>query len=277
MNIRILTHSGVAHLDEVFAIAAIIIAKGYDLSNVDVVRTFDVEEASKGYDYVVDFGGEYDGISRFDHHQGGDDVHGKSSFGLVVESMEELSSLRGNAFVERVDFQDNNGPKATIAKYLGSDASLGQWFDSFELLEQMMLSEFSGGDIKFALTMATKVISNELEKAQAKAEAESNMESAEVINVNGLTVLICDFDVVSNPKYFTIGNAVTGAKAVEVGAELILGKGRDPSQYSLVRTKQGEYLDLSVLEGRVPFAHKGGFFAALSRDEDWKAIVELLA
>ncbi len=278
-TVKFLTHSGQAHLDEVLAIAGIIIAKGLSLDSVQVTRTFDTKEASEGYDYVVDFGGNFNGYSHFDHHQGGLDVEGKSAFGLVVDSMEELSGLRSGALVQRVNYQDNNGPKATIAKLLNSDANLSTWFGSFELLEQMMLSEFTGGDIQFTLKMATKVIEGELAKADAKAEAEAKILMSEIIEIEGLKILLLDFDLVSNPSYFVIGNAVSAKYCSGNDIDLILGKGRNPNQFSLVRTSVGldHGLDLHVLKEKVDYAHPGGFIAAVSRKADWmKLITELV-
>ncbi len=84
-SIRIITHSGTFHADELMAVAALEIffaGKPYE-----VIRTRDPEVIKTG-DYVVDVGGMYDpATNRFDHHQhGGAGVRDGvpySSFGLV--------------------------------------------------------------------------------------------------------------------------------------------------------------------------------------------------
>jgi len=85
-TIRIITHSGSFHADELLAVAALEIYLGE--KPYEVIRTRDPQVIATG-DYVVDVGGVYDpAINRFDHHQhGGADVRANgipySSFGLV--------------------------------------------------------------------------------------------------------------------------------------------------------------------------------------------------
>ena len=84
-KIRIITHSGNFHADELLAVAAIEIQLNGTL--YEVIRTRDPEVWKTG-DYVVDVGGVYDPTAnRFDHHQkGGAGERNKvpySSFGLV--------------------------------------------------------------------------------------------------------------------------------------------------------------------------------------------------
>lgn len=84
-TIRIITHSGTFHVDELMAVASLEIL--FDGKPYEVVRTRDPEVIKTG-DYVVDVGGIYDPeTNRFDHHQYGgagtrNDVP-YSSFGLV--------------------------------------------------------------------------------------------------------------------------------------------------------------------------------------------------
>src|SRR3989344_2580842 len=84
-KIRIITHSGNFHADELFAVALLEIH--LDGIPYEVVRTRDPEVIKTG-DYVVDVGAVYDpATNRFDHHQkGGAGEHNNipySSFGLV--------------------------------------------------------------------------------------------------------------------------------------------------------------------------------------------------
>lgn len=84
--IKVVTHSGNFHADEILAVAALEIY--FNGNPYEVVRTRDAEVIKMG-DYVVDVGGEYDpSRNRFDHHQeGGAGVRENgipySSFGLV--------------------------------------------------------------------------------------------------------------------------------------------------------------------------------------------------
>ncbi|HBB43818.1 MAG: Metal-dependent protein hydrolase [Parcubacteria group bacterium GW2011_GWA1_44_13] len=95
-SMKIITHSGNFHTDEVFACAVLSLLND---GNIEVIRSRDSEVWATG-DYVVDVGGEYDSArGRFDHHQeGGAGVRPNgipySSFGLVWKEFGE--NLCGN-------------------------------------------------------------------------------------------------------------------------------------------------------------------------------------
>jgi len=86
--IKIVTHSGGFHSDDVFAVAALqLLLK--DETN-EVVRSRDEAVIASG-DYVVDVGGVYDAaLRRFDHHQPGAPVRDNgipyAAFGLVWQA-----------------------------------------------------------------------------------------------------------------------------------------------------------------------------------------------
>lgn len=94
-KIRIVTHSGTFHADELLAVAALELylnGRAYE-----VIRTRD-PEIFKSADYLVDVGGVYDpATNRFDHHQhGGAGVRENgipySAFGLVWKHYGEAIS-----------------------------------------------------------------------------------------------------------------------------------------------------------------------------------------
>jgi uncharacterized UPF0160 family protein len=114
--VRIITHSGTFHADELFACAAILIF--LDGKPYEIIRTRDHEVIETG-DYVVDVGGIYDpAINRFDHHQhGGAGVRDGvpySSFGLVwkhfgeaICGSKEVALSIEHRLVYSVDMGDN--------------------------------------------------------------------------------------------------------------------------------------------------------------------------
>jgi uncharacterized UPF0160 family protein len=84
MSLTIVTHSGSFHSDDVFAIAALQLLHGSDIS---VVRTRDPAVLATA-DIVVDVGGEYAHTrARYDHHQPGAPVRENgipyAGFGLI--------------------------------------------------------------------------------------------------------------------------------------------------------------------------------------------------
>lgn len=270
-----------AHLDEIYGIAALCLAKDIAVSTVEITRSFNQSEANDTtFDYVVDFGLVYNGVTRFDHHQDDESVAGLSSFGLVVKTFDKLKALRGTRFVDRVDYQDLNGPAKTFEKFLGISTSPSEFFGAFEGVEQMLVSEWLSENYRFVLDVAIKTVSRKLEEAKAVAEAKVNILKAELVEINGLTILKQDFNLVSSPAFTAVGNNIAGEYAVEHGAVLILGKGRDPKQFSLLRTTLGEdvNLNLSILKDvdGVGFAHPSGFFAAVQRDADLDSVISML-
>ena len=83
--IKIATHSGGFHTDDVFAVATLQLV--YGVENVEIIRTRDEVELATA-DIVVDVGGVYDvAAKRFDHHQNGGPVRANgipyAAFGLV--------------------------------------------------------------------------------------------------------------------------------------------------------------------------------------------------
>src|SRR5690348_4673081 len=86
-EVKIVTHSGNFHTDDIFAVATLFLLLEKDHTLL-VTRSRDMETIAAA-DYVVDVGGEYDPAqNRFDHHQingGGQRDNGipYASFGLV--------------------------------------------------------------------------------------------------------------------------------------------------------------------------------------------------
>jgi uncharacterized UPF0160 family protein len=83
------THCGLFHSDEVLACALIRLAAG--AANVGIIRSRDPKDWERS-DYVLDVGGQYDGIKFFDHHQAGynekrEDGTEFSCFGLLWKTL----------------------------------------------------------------------------------------------------------------------------------------------------------------------------------------------
>ena len=70
-KVIIVTHDGMFHSDDVFAVAALLSLLDATPAIATVVRTRD-EDLMRKADFVVDVGGVYDSEkNRFDHHQEG--------------------------------------------------------------------------------------------------------------------------------------------------------------------------------------------------------------
>jgi len=116
-TINILTHSGVFHADEITACALLQVAletiNKIDY-NIVITRSRNKDEFTNSkYDYIVDVGGKYDGITLFDHHQFDktDKLYGLSSAGLVYKYICKLEPTFSTyktlaTFINDVDKQD---------------------------------------------------------------------------------------------------------------------------------------------------------------------------
>jgi uncharacterized UPF0160 family protein len=140
-EIKIITHNGSYHADDVFAVATLLLMLGE--KGTSIVRTRDELLIEKG-DYVVDVGGVYDPErNRFDHHQiGGAGIRSNSipyaSFGLVWKKYgESISGSQevANAIEERLVMPiDANDSGIGIAKYTYPNIrayTIGDYFYSF--------------------------------------------------------------------------------------------------------------------------------------------------
>lgn len=113
---RIITHNGTFHPDEIFAVAALKLR--FEGEEIEVVRTRDAALFA-GADFVVDVGSMHDpSRNRFDHHQGGIEPRPNgipyASFGLVWKrygpelcGSQDIADRLDTFLVQYVDAKDN--------------------------------------------------------------------------------------------------------------------------------------------------------------------------
>jgi len=117
--IKLVTHNGSFHADDIFATAALSILFERKGQPFEVTRSRDMEVIQKA-DYVYDVGGIYDeATNRFDHHQKGGAGRNEynieySSFGLVWKKFgeeicesKEVAEIINKKLVSPVDAHDN--------------------------------------------------------------------------------------------------------------------------------------------------------------------------
>jgi uncharacterized UPF0160 family protein len=177
--LRVGTHSGSFHADEVFALAALKLLHG----ELDIVRTRDADRLA-GCDLRVDVGRRYDpATGDFDHHQGdaGERPNGirYASFGLIWKAIGK--ELTGNAYVAAeiddelvapIDAGDN-GQELTESVFPGIvPFHLGRVIGGFGPVwddPDREGTEQKGFDLAFDL--ATGVLQREIGAALARARA----------------------------------------------------------------------------------------------------------
>jgi len=112
MELKIATHNGIFHADEVTAIALLKLFTEYDIS---VQRLKHDTEGFSEYDMVIDIGRKFDGEKCFDHHQY---KGGKSSAGLIWEYLNQENSYPNiSKLIKMVDANDVGAIKAKPFEY----------------------------------------------------------------------------------------------------------------------------------------------------------------
>lgn len=113
-SITVGTHDGPFHADDVLACATLQMV----YSSIGIIRSRDPERLAM-CDILVDVGAQYDGLTKFDHHQkgrAGERPNGVlySSFGLIwkkygehLAGSAEAADLVDRRFVQHVDMLDN--------------------------------------------------------------------------------------------------------------------------------------------------------------------------
>lgn len=172
---KIVTHSGHFHADELLAVAALLLK----YPEAEVIRSRD-EKVIEEADIVVDVGQIYNPTKlRFDHHQkggAGERPNGipYASFGLVwKEYGEELAGgieemkIIDDKLVMPIDANDN-GIDIYEMKFSGfKDYTLGDFFETFAYGSETM-EDFEKGFLS-ALPVARDFLNREIKSAQSTA------------------------------------------------------------------------------------------------------------
>jgi uncharacterized UPF0160 family protein len=187
-KIRIITHDGSYHADDVFACATLLIYLKKKGKNVQVIRTREKTVIESG-DYVFDLGGIHNPAkNRFDHHQLGGAGKRKNgipyaAFGLVwkkfgheVSGDRKVAEMIDKHLVEPIDGPDN-----------GFDYFKPTLKDSFPYKIQEVFAAFAPSwkenistDVPFlkCVSLAIQILEREIKKNKDVIEAERIMREA---------------------------------------------------------------------------------------------------
>lgn len=177
-TIQLVTHNGVFHADDVFAVAAFSLLQP---GNMDIVRTRDQKLINLA-DIVIDVGGTYNpATNRFDHHQigGAGEEYGikLSSFGLLWEKFgkEIVSLFCKQQYVDYVTARITNKLVRSIDAIDNGQLPPVGTMDVSSLISLFNPNWNSDSDFdhKFehAVEFATHILLNTIESEAAKAEA----------------------------------------------------------------------------------------------------------
>ena len=290
--IKIATHSGGFHTDDVFAVATLQLVHGVE--NVEIIRTRDEAELATA-DIVVDVGGVYDvAAKRFDHHQNGGPVRANgipyAAFGLVwreygetVASSKVVAEEIERMLVLAVDAGDSGVSLYTLNNFDVVPYELYQITRSF----LPVWGSVDSKDATFleAVTFARELLVRVIAQKQAEqamkdliAETYDNASDKRVlvfeasvspiacIEYPEVLLVVCPDDVTANDNW----------TATTVRKEYGTFEGRVKFPDAWLGLRDGALAEVSGISDAI-FCHKGGFiFVAGSKAGVMAAVEKVL-
>ncbi|MES2749055.1 MAG: MYG1 family protein [Patescibacteria group bacterium] len=290
--IKIATHSGGFHTDDVFAVATLQLVHGVE--NVEIIRTRD-ESLLASADIVVDVGGVYDvATKRFDHHQIGGPVRDNgipyAAFGLVwKEYGESVAGSKENADdIERSMVLAVDAGDQGVSLYDLKNPDIPP-FELYQITRSFLPEWGSNKHNDVAFSEAVEFARALLKRIIVKKQAEQKMKELvrEVYNnTSDKRVLVFDIGVSTNvctdyPEVLLVvqpddplSNNNWIAKTVTTGKAAFEGRVNFPKEW--LGLTNGELAEISGISDAV-FCHKAGFiFVAGSKEGVIKAVEKVV-
>ncbi len=290
--VKIATHSGGFHTDDVFAVATLQLV--YGAENVEVIRTRD-ESVLATADIVVDVGGVYDvATKRFDHHQNGGPIRDNgipyAAFGLVwkeygeqVAGSKEVADEIERMMVLAVDAGDQG-----VSLYELKNVDIPP-FELYQITRSFLPEWSSDKHFDVAFLEAVEFAQSLLTRIITKKQAEQKMKELvrEVYkNTSDKRVLVFDVSVSTNAcsEYSEVlivvqpddplSNSNWIAKTVSTGRTAFEARISFPEEW--LGLSNSELAQVSGVQDAV-FCHKAGFiFVAGSKEGAMQAAVKVV-
>ena len=160
MELKIATHNGIFHADEVTAVALL---KLFTDKKISVTRLKHNTKDFNSYDMIIDIGRKFDGKKYFDHHQC---RGGKSSAGLIWEHLgQEKHYPDISKLIKMVDDNDVGILKAKPFEY----SSIIKHFNSHNNIYGNEQDKCFDKAVEFAFTLLQSLKNNEDEIKNAQS------------------------------------------------------------------------------------------------------------
>jgi uncharacterized UPF0160 family protein len=283
----ILTHDGMFHADDVFAVAAMMLI----FPDSKVVRSRDPEEQANA-DIVVDVGGLYDPkFMQFDHHQeggAGERPNGipYASFGLVWKEFgEKLAGFDGAKYIDKrlvspIDALDN-GVSLSVPKFDNiREYNISDFFHSF-VDYSLVNEEYLHAVFMQMVGMATALLDRETRNAR---EYEKDLEHVRklVSNISDKRIIVLDEDlpwkeviVPIHESTYVIYPRNDGKWSVKAVPKVVEGfEVKRPFPESWAGKTGGELAELSGVDDIV-FCHNKRFITVTSTKESALKVAEI--
>jgi len=273
---RLISHDGTFHADDIFATA---ILKTI-FTDINVVRTRDLHDVTES-DIVYDVGLEYDGLTRFDHHQNDETLIREngipySSFGLIwrkfgldyikkfdyadeadTETLEKVHQKVDESIVQPIDADDNG-----FFTYFPSEYPT---YSLSQVIANYNLDDASSDNQTFrffkAVSLAKSIMAKQLLRDFNKVK--------DTIIVHQFIENQDGSDVLELPKYYNWMDAVKGTDI-----KYVIFKASDGFRVRSVEAKYNFDSNEVELNDNIIFCHKSGFLAGTKTIQSAREFIE---
>ena len=286
-KLKLITHSGSFHTDDVFACAALSIMLEREGKEFEIIRTRDedlINGMSKDEGYVFDVGGVYDPENnRLDHHQPGGAAKRENgleyaSFGLVwkkfgsiLAGSEEAAKMIDQKLVSPIDAHDNGvslyEKKQDVAPYVLQNiffAMYPTWKEEDEDIDQIFLK---------AVDIAKHILSREITQTKDRLEAVGAvLESYQAANDKRIIIVEKNYPCEETLKQFPEPIYVVyprrdgtwGAKTMKDDITTFKNRKDLPAQWGGL--KDADFVKITGVDDAV-FCHRALYFAIAKSKE----------
>lgn len=282
-DLRVGTHNGIFHCDEVIAISILSILYS-GIKNVEVLRSRDLELLKNNTNIMIDIGG-----GKFDHHQKGGNGERENgvqyaSAGLVwrdfgkqvierlasgylnANSIEKVFNMVDNDIIQNIDKEDN-GQNKVFHQFQFIKQFLPEWYDLTGDVDKNFES-CANISSEILCRIIKGYISNELARSEIESRLNStNYHRGDILFINSQTMpwleSVIDYNNKNedNPVNFVVFEYPAGGYALQCVPPSV--EDSFSQRVSLPKSWAGETTDLPIISGvkTATFCHSGRFFA----------------
>lgn len=257
MELKIATHNGIFHADEVTAVALLKLFTDHEIS---IHRVKHETKDFSQYDMVIDVGRKFDGVKYFDHHQY---KGGKSSAGLIWEYLNLKNNYPNiSKLIEMVDANDVGTLKAKPYEY----SSLIKHFNCSDDIYSNEQDICFTKAVEFAFTVLRSMKENE----------ESMKEAKEI--VNNSFYFEGNKNIIELERFTRFWSSyINGATMPNIKAVVWEDKADNSWKVKIPSKKPGSFeLCAKALkhDDSMEFVHANGFFAVAKDKETLMAYLQ---
>ncbi len=253
---KIATHKGIFHADEVTAIALL---KVFTDDEIEVSRVAHDTKDFSSFDMVIDIGKKFDGVKLFDHHQY---KGGKSSAGLIwdyIDVQEDYPKI--SKLIKIIDDNDTGVAKAEPFEY----SSLLKCYNHKDIHDEAQEKQFDKA-VKFAQTILISMA----EAQEALEEAKEIVANSFLFDRNPAILELEQF----TPHWTTY---INGALTPHIKAVVWEDEIDNNYKVKIPPKKLGSFeLNGKSLpqDDSMEFVHSAGFFAIAKDEETMKSYLK---